>query len=63
MCPPGYHHNGFMATPELGHRILNLGLEYIYITPELGFGIYIYIRGLALEILAKVRCALNVQDA
>ena len=19
MCPPGYHHNGFMATPELGH--------------------------------------------
>ncbi len=21
MCPPGYHHNGFMATPELGHRI------------------------------------------
>ncbi len=21
MCPPGYHHNGFMATPELGHRM------------------------------------------
>ena len=28
MCPPGYHHNGFMATPELGHRMLNI---YIYI--------------------------------
>ena len=21
MWPPGYHHNGFMATPELGHRM------------------------------------------
>ena len=20
MCPPGYHHNGFMATPEREHR-------------------------------------------
>ena len=24
MCPPGYHHNGFMATPELGHRMYGL---------------------------------------
>ena len=21
MCPPGYHHNGFMATHELGHMM------------------------------------------
>ena len=21
MCPPGYHHNSFMATPELRHRM------------------------------------------
>ena len=21
MCPPGYHHNGFMATHELGHTM------------------------------------------
>ena len=21
MCCPGYHHNGFMTTPELGHRM------------------------------------------
>ena len=21
MCPSGYHHDGFMATPELGHRM------------------------------------------
>ena len=21
MCPPRYHHNGFMATLELGHRM------------------------------------------
>ncbi len=28
MCPPGYHHNGFMATPELGHRMYG----YMYST-------------------------------
>ena len=32
MCPPGYHHNGFVATHALGHMI------YIYI-----YNIYIYI--------------------
>ena len=21
MCPPGYHHNGFMATHALGHMM------------------------------------------
>ena len=21
MCPPGYHHNGFVATHALGHRM------------------------------------------
>ena len=26
MFPPGYHHNGLMATPELGHRMY----KYIY---------------------------------
>ena len=25
MCPPGYHHNGFMATHALGHMM------YIYV--------------------------------
>ncbi len=28
MCPPGYHHNGFMATPELGHRMYGYTLFY-----------------------------------
>ena len=31
MCPPGYYHNGFMATPELGHRIYGYIYIYIYI--------------------------------
>ena len=22
MCPPGYHHNGFVATHALGHMML-----------------------------------------
>ena len=29
MCPPGYNHNGFMATPELGHRIIYVYIVYI----------------------------------
>ena len=33
MCPPGYHHNGFVATHALGHMMY----VYIYIC------IYIYI--------------------
>ena len=32
MCPPGYHHNGFVATHALGHIMYGL---YIY-------GLYIY---------------------
>ena len=34
MCPPGYHHNGFVATHALGHMIY----IYIYI-----WQVYIYI--------------------
>ena len=29
MCLPGYHHNGFMATPELGAQNI---LKHIYST-------------------------------
>ena len=25
MCPPGYHHNGFVATHALGHIISTVG--------------------------------------
>ena len=28
MCPPGYHHNGFVATHALGHMMYG----YIYIS-------------------------------
>ena len=28
MCPPGYHHNGFVATHALGHKMYGI---YIYI--------------------------------
>ena len=32
MCPPGYHHNGFVATHALGHMMYREGsLLYIYI--------------------------------
>ena len=41
MCPPGYHHNGFVATHALGHMMYGWStwwpLIYIYIY------IYIYI--------------------
>ena len=26
MCPPGYHHNGFVATHALGHMMYGLKL-------------------------------------
>ena len=32
MCPPGYHHNGFVATHALGHMMYGLiYIIYIYI--------------------------------
>ena len=30
MCPPGYHHNGFVATHALGH-MMYIYMIYIYI--------------------------------
>ena len=27
MCPPGCYHNGFMVTPELGHRMYGYTLS------------------------------------
>ena len=29
MCPPGYHHNGFVATHALGHMMYGY-IYYIY---------------------------------
>ena len=31
MCPPGYHHNGFVATHALGHMMYGYIYIYIYI--------------------------------
>ena len=28
MCPPGYHHNGFVATHALGHMMYGLANSY-----------------------------------
>ena len=36
ICPPGYHHNGFVATHALGHMMY---IYYIYVYKY----IYIYI--------------------
>ena len=40
MCPPGYHHNGFVAPHALEHSVCNGSLIYIYIYMS---HIYIYI--------------------
>ena len=29
MCPPGYHHNGFVATHALGHMMYGCMKPYI----------------------------------
>ena len=31
MCPPGYHHNGFVATHALGHMMYIYIYIYMYI--------------------------------
>ena len=31
MCPPGYHHNGHMATHALEHMMYGSGYIYIYV--------------------------------
>ena len=30
MCPPGYHHNGFVATHALGHMMYGYVPKYGY---------------------------------
>ena len=37
MCPPGHHHNGFVATHALGHMMYCIYIYIVYIY------IYIYI--------------------
>ena len=27
MCPPGYYHNGFITTPELGHTANSIKVD------------------------------------
>ena len=42
LCPPGYHHNGFVETHALGHMMYG----FIYIAHDVRFHvscIYIYI--------------------
>ena len=29
MCPPGYHHNGFVATHALGHMTYDCAQRYV----------------------------------
>ena len=40
MCPPGYHHNGFVETHALGHMMY--GCIYICIYIIYKYNIYIY---------------------
>ena len=52
MCPPSYHHNGFVATDALGHMMYGL---YIYV-------LYIYIdvlHGLQDQVTTKLKSSLG----
>ena len=40
ICPPGYHHNGFVATHALGHMMY--GYDHLYIYMYIYIYIYIY---------------------
>ena len=44
MCPPCYHHNGFVATHELGHMMYGCHKPFVVITGRAHcFHDYIYI--------------------
>ena len=42
MCPPGYHHNGFVATHALGHMMYGLYILLIYLYVDIDIDRYIY---------------------
>ena len=45
MCPPGYHHNGFVATHALGHMMYGYIYIYIYVYAYIYMILYCYIYG------------------
>ena len=34
MCPPGYHHNGFVATHALGHMMYGTSCAQVHELPQ-----------------------------
>ena len=34
MCPPGYHHNGFVATHALGHMMYRTSCAQVHELPQ-----------------------------
>ena len=53
MCPPIYHHNGFVATHALGHMMYMILYIYIYVY------IYIYICNAYLVDIGKPKPIFN----
>ena len=47
MCPPCYHHNGFMATHALGHMMYGCHKAIVVVTGGTMFHDYIYYGHLA----------------
>ena len=45
MCPPGYHHNGFVATHALGHMMYGSHDVYIYIYSTLAINLLHMLHG------------------
>ena len=37
MCPPGYHHNGFVATHALGHMMYGTSCAQVHELPHSHF--------------------------
>ena len=56
MCPPGCYHNGFMATPELGHRMYG---SYICIGVPM-YGIMAFLRNVIRIQRKSMALSLNV---
>lgn len=38
MCPPGFHHNGFVTTHALGHKMFSSSYAQVLELPQNHFG-------------------------
>ena len=59
MCPPGYHHNGFMATHALGHMMYGCAMDHLWPLTYIHISCTEEATETAAKYLQKTKCVLN----